>query len=278
MILLILVAAGFSLGALLGTSLNRFLTALPSYQERLTVHLEDLVTRMKELGLQLPEGKLQNTIDPAIAMRLAGNLVTALSNVMANMFFILLTVVFILLEAADFPKKLNAVLKKPESSLSAIEKFSRSANRYVMIKTLISLMTGLTFFLWLLFLGVDYPVLWGILAFLLNYVPNIGSIIAAVPAVLLALIQLGVNTAILTAAGFLAISNLLGNLVEPKLMGKGLGLSPLVVFVSLVFWGYVLGPMGMILSVPLTSLVKIAMESNEETRRFARMLGSFVEA
>ena len=124
---------------------------------------------------------------------------------------------------------------------------------------------------------MDYPVLWGTLAFLLNYVPNIGSILAAVPAALLAFVQLGVGSALLTVLGFLVVNNVLGNLVEPKLMGKGLGLSALVVFLSLVFWGWVLVPLGMILSVPLTSLVKIALESNEETRGLAIVLGSSIK-
>jgi len=210
-------------------------------------------------------------------MRLAGTLLSGLSSVLTNAFLILLTVVFILLEAADLPKKLQAALRNPEKSLATIEKFSRSANRYVVIKTLISAITGFAISLWLLILGVDYPVLWGTLAFLLNYVPNIGSIIAAIPPALLALVQFGVGSALLTALGFLVVNNVLGNLIEPKLMGKGLGLSTLVVFISLVFWGWVLGPIGMILSVPLTSLVKIALENHEDTRGLAIMLGSDTE-
>ena len=166
------------------------------------------------------------------------------------------------------------MLKNPERSLSTIEKFSQDAKRYLVIKTLISTVTGLVVWLWLLILGVDYPVLWGTLAFLLNYVPNIGSIIAALPAVLLALVQLGVGTALLTILGFVVVNVVLGNLIEPKLMGRRLSLSALVVFLSLVFWGWVLGPIGMILSVPMTSLAKIALESYEGTRGLAIMLGS----
>jgi predicted PurR-regulated permease PerM len=147
----------------------------------------------------------------------------------------------------------------------------------VVIKTLLSVAVGFAIWLWLVILGVDYPVLWGTLAFLLNYVPNIGSILATIPATLLALVQLGAGSAILTAFGFLVIYNIVGNIVEPKLMGRGLGLSPLVVFVSLVFWGWVLGPVGMVLSVPLTSLVKIGLESSGETRGLAIMLGSDIE-
>ena len=207
-------------------------------------------------------------------MALAGDIFSALSSVLANVFLILLTVVFIRLEAADFPKKLRLVLKNPERSLSAIEKFSQDAKRYLVIKTLTSAATGLVIWLWLLILGVDYPLLWATLSFLLNYVPNIGPIIAALPVALLALVQLGVGSALLTVLGFVVVHIVLGNIIEPKVMGKGLSMSPLVVFLSMVFWGWVLGPIGMILSVPMTSLVKIGLESHKDTRRVAILLGS----
>jgi predicted PurR-regulated permease PerM len=276
-ILITILAVGSLLGVLVGTSLNNFLKSLPNYQERLSNNVAPVMGWLQEKGFDLSKEGIGGTFSPERVMRLAGNLLSALSSVLTNAFLILLTVVFILMEAADFPKKLRMALKKPEESLSTIEKFSRSANRYIVIKTLISVATGLAISLWLLILGVDYFILWGMLAFLLNYVPNIGSIIAAVPATLLALVQLGVGSAFLTVLGFLVVGNILGNFVEPKLMGKGLGLSTLVVFISLVFWGWVLGPVGMVLSVPLTSLVKIALESKEETRGLAIMLGSEVE-
>ena len=126
--------------------------------------------------------------------------------------------------------------------------------------------------LWLI--GVDYPVLWGVLAFMLNFVPNIGSIIAAVPAVLLTIVQLGIGPAFLVAVVYVAVNILIGSILEPRFMGKGLGLSTLVVFVSLIFWGWVLGPVGMLLSVPLTMIFKIALESSPETRWIAVLLGS----
>jgi len=113
-----------------------------------------------------------------------------------------------------------------------------------------------------------------LLAFLLNFVPTLGSIIAAVPAVLLALVQLGVGDAALVAAGYLAVNTVVGNGLEPRMMGRGLNLSALVVFLSLVFWGWVLGPVGMLLSVPLTMTVKIALESSDETKWVGAMLGS----
>ena len=112
------------------------------------------------------------------------------------------------------------------------------------------------------------------LAFLLNYIPTIGSIIAAVPAVLLALVQLGPAEAATTALGFPGINMVFGNIIEPRLMGFGVGISPLVIFVGLVSWGWIFGPVGMLLSVPLTMTLKLALESDERTEWIAILLGS----
>src|SRR4030043_574837 len=274
LILAAILIVGLLFGALIGPSLNDFLSSLPDYQERLSTHIAASISWLREKGVNIPAEEVSGAFHPGWVMNLAGGIFSALSSVLTNAFLILLAVVFILLEAADLPKKLRMVLKNPERSLSTIEKFSQSAKRYLVIKTLISATEALVIWVWLLILGVDYPVLWGTLAFLLNYVPNIGSIIAALPAILLALVQLGVGSALLTVLGFSVVNVVIGNILEPKLMGRRLSLSTLVVFLSLVFWGWVLGPIGMILSVPMTSLVKIALESYEETRGLAIMLGS----
>jgi predicted PurR-regulated permease PerM len=278
LILVGILGVGLLFGALIGPSLNDFLTSLPGYQERLSTYIGTVMGWLRGKGVNIPAEEVSGLFHLGWVMSLAGDILSTLSSLLTNGFLILLTVVFILLEAAELPKKLRIVLRNPERSLSTIEKFSQDAKRYMVIKTLISTATGLTIWLWLLILGVDYPVLWGTLAFLLNYVPNIGSIIAAVPAVLLALVQLGAGSALLTTLGFVAVNIVLGNLVEPKLMGRGLSLSALVVFLSLVFWGWVLGPIGMILSVPMTSLAKIAFESYEGTRGLAFMLGTGTES
>jgi len=141
------------------------------------------------------------------------------------------------------------------------------------IKTLISLGTGILAGIWLMAMGVSYAILWGMLAFFLNYIPNIGSIIAAIPAVILALIQFGIIKAAVVGVGYLVINTLMGSVIEPRFMGKELGLSTLVVFLSLLFWGWVLGPIGMLLSVPLTMMAKIALDNREETRWIAILLG-----
>jgi len=277
LILVAILFVGVLFGGLIGPPLDHFLRSLPSYQERLSTYVGTLIGWLHEKGINIPADEVPRTFNPGWVMSLAGGIFSTLSGVLTNTFLILLTVVFILLEAADLPKKLRMVLKNPERSLSTIEKFSRNAKRYLVIKTLMSAAVGLVIWLWLLILGVDYPVLWGTLSFLLNYVPTIGAILAALPVALLALVQLGVGSALLTVLGFVVVHVVVGNIIEPKLTGKGLSLSTLVVFLSLVFWGWVLGPVGMILSVPMTSLVKIALESYEETRGLAFMLGSGTE-
>ena len=247
---------------------------LPHYEERLRQQVGELMGWLGGLGVQLPEGALTHLLDPAKAMRVAGQMITGAGGLLANAFLILLTVIFLLLEASQLPAKLHAALDRPENSLEHLSRIATNINRYMAIKAVTSLSTGVCITLWLWYLGVDYPVLWGTVAFLLNFVPNIGSIIAAIPAVLLALVQLGIGTALWTAAGYLVVNILIGSVLEPKVMGRGLGLSTLVVFVSLVFWGWVLGPVGMFLSVPLTMTLKIALDSSPQTRPAAILLGS----
>ena len=203
---------------------------------------------------------------------------TSLAGVLSNAFLILITVIFMLLEAATFPAKIRAMPGDSSQSLDNLDKIVATINQYMAIKTLTSLLTGVLIAAWLTFFGVDFALLWGLLAFLLNYVPNIGSILAAVPAVLLAFIQLGAGGAAWVGLGFVLVNTLIGYAIEPRFMGKGLGLSTLVVFVSLVFWGWALGPVGMLLSVPLTMTAKITLESNEETRWIAILLGTESDA
>jgi predicted PurR-regulated permease PerM len=126
----------------------------------------------------------------------------------------------------------------------------------------------------LIIIGVDYPLLWALIAGLMNYIPNIGSIIATIPTVLFALVQLGLGGALWTLGLSMLIHNILGNFIEPRIMGKGLGLSTLVVLLSLLFWGFILGMVGMFLSVPLTMAIKIILEHNEKTKWLAILLGT----
>ncbi len=260
-------------GAIVGSSISAFRADLPEYQIRLTELTSQLFIKLQSMGLSVDIQQLREGFNPSKALSMAGNTLAQLGNMMTNAFLILLTVIFILAEEVGFTEKLKA-MGNTEKTLQAIDSFSHGVNQYMAIKTMMSLLTGLLVLVWLWILGVDYFVLWGLLAFLLNFVPTLGSIIAAIPAVLLALVQLGVGDAVLVGLGFLAVNFGVGNVLEPRIMGKGLNLSTLVVFLSLVFWGWVLGPIGMLLSIPLTMTVKIATESFEDTRWIGVILGS----
>jgi len=258
---------------LIGTSVDDFSQNLPEYHAQLKEKMSFIFAVTEKAGLDISTDRIAEVFNPSVAMKLVTKMLSGLGGVLTNGFLILLTVIFILLEASGMPVKIRAVLDDPDSSFSYFETFIRNIQQYMGIKTWISLGTGVIITIWLAILGVDFPFLWGLLAFLLNYITNIGSILAAVPAVMLAFIQLGGLSALLAAAGYVVVNVVMGSIVEPKVMGRGLGLSALVVFLSLVFWGWVFGPVGMLLSVPLTMTLKIAFDSSEETRWLAVILG-----
>jgi predicted PurR-regulated permease PerM len=272
LVILAVFVAGLLFAGLVGTSVRDFSENLPLYETRFRQQADALIAWLARNHINISGQTLTDIFDPGAAMKLVAALFNALTNVLANGFLVLMTVIFMLLEASGMPGKLRAILGAPES-LSGFDHFVHNVQHYMAIKTIISLITGVLVTLLLIILGVDYPLLWGVLAFLLNYVPNIGSILAAGPAVLLAAVQLGLLRALLVGCGFLVINVIMGNIIEPRFMGRGLGLSPLVVFLSLLFWGWLLGPVGMLLSVPLTMTAKIALDSREDTRWVSVLLG-----
>lgn len=260
-------------GVVVGASINEFTQDLPIYQERLKAQTAGITDWLQSLGVDVSQEITKDYFNPGAALTAIAGALAGLGGVLTNTFLIILTVIFILLEAADFPEKIQAAFGRRAESYGYFRTFTGSVRHYMALKTIISLATGALIAAWLAILGVDYPLLWGLVAFLFNYVPNIGSIIAAIPAVLLAFIQLGVGSAGLAALGYLVVNSVIGNMIEPRVMGRGLGLSTLVVFISLVFWGWALGPVGMFLSVPLTMTLKIALENADETRPIAILLG-----
>jgi predicted PurR-regulated permease PerM len=261
------------IGAVVGASLNSFYAELPVYQARLQEHVSIFQVFLATKGIRGMDKILLGYVNPGAVMSLTARMLAELGLALSNIILILLTVAFILFEASSFPVKLRAVLGHSQRTFPQFTRFVGDIERYVVIKTLISLATGILVGIWLFILGVDFPVLWGFLAFLLNYVPNVGSTVAAIPAVLLALIQLGMGHAALAAAGYMAVNFMLDNVIGARLMGRRLGLSTLVVFLSLIVWGSLLGPIGMVLCIPLTMTLKFACESSEDTRWIAMLLG-----
>ena len=274
LIILMILLAGFLIAVMVGSSLTDFSNNIPVYQQGLQGKIDNFLGFFEERGLKIVDETFMEFIDPGAAMRLTSRLLTGLGNLLGDTFLVLLVVVFMLLEAATFGNKMDQVMDKGPQKLDRTNVFLDNIKRYMTIKTWTSLGTGTLATIWVGAWGVDYAILWGLLTFLFNYIPNIGSIMAAVPPVLLALIQFGPWTAVAIAIGYLVVNTSIGSILEPRLMGQGLGLSTLIVFLSLLFWGWVLGPVGMILSVPLTMSMKIALESYEETQWISTLLGS----
>ena len=262
------------LGVYVASSVDEFSKQLPSYQHNLKQQTATMVQWLEAHGMQ--EAVKLDTIkefDASKVMKFVGGLITSLGTVFADMFLIQLTVIFLLFEGYVLPRKIQLAFGDSSFNHHSLE-IINSINQYLAIKAVTSLVTGLLITLWLSILGVDFPVLWGVIAFMLNFVPTIGSIIAAIPTMLLTLVQLGVDSTLFVALGYLLVNMIVGNVWEPRIMGRGLGLSTLVVFLSLTFWGWVFGSVGMLLSVPFTMIAKIILEQNPDTHWIAIFLGS----
>jgi AI-2 transport protein TqsA len=267
---LVVIAALAGPGIVVRQTAAQFVAAIPRYQERLFQMAAYIEERLAALGVEA--GGVVAALDPNLLTDAVAFTVSGVVGMLSNLFVVLLTMAFILLEAASFERKLRVARAVPDGRYDYLSGVPGEVLRYVWVKTLISLATGILAGLWVGLLGLDFAILWGFLAFLLNYIPNFGSILAAIPPILLAAIQLGPGWALAVAAGYIVVNLVMGNIVEPQVMGRRMGLSPLVVLVSLFFWGWVWGPVGMLLSVPLTTVVKIVLENTAQTRWLAVLL------
>lgn len=263
-----------ALAMLVGSSIAELQERMPEYQELMQTHYESISGLLAQYGVAADlDSQLASLFDADRTLDLAANVFAGVGGMVANGVLMFILALFLLLEAASLPAKLTSAFGERYVHMERYQQLFENINSYLVMKTWVSLLTGLLAGLLCAAVGVDFPVLWGVLAFVLNYIPNIGSILAAAPPMLLALLRLGGGSALAVIVGYAVINSVLGNIVEPRVFGNGLGLSPFVVLLSLVFWGWVLGPLGMLLSVPLTMAVKMAMEPDPETRWIAVLLG-----
>ncbi|EAR10165.1 AI-2E family transporter [Reinekea blandensis] len=269
-VVVLLIGFFYALGRVLGNSTEQFLDRLPDYQHQLELWLVQLKDKVPWLIEDIEQriAEFQPT-DSAIAI--VGRLFSGVGSVLTAIVLIVFTLIFTLLESRNASEKLRIAFGD-DKTIGYIKRFSKMVQRYLLVKSLISLATGILVAILLIFLGVDYPILWGTFAFLMNFIPNVGSLLAAIPPMILAGLQLGLPGFLITTGGFVAINMIIGNLIEPRLMGKTLDISPLIVFLSLVIWGWILGPIGMLLSIPLTVVIKIALEVYPGTRWIAELI------
>ncbi len=270
-IVLLLLLVITSLAILVGNSVQDFTQNVPFYEVKLKSDLSALLETVNGWGLHIPKEDILNLFQTDSLMRYIATTLKSFGSLVTNSFMIIITVIFMLLEISQFRFKFN---QTNSNSLKQLTEISDNIKHYILLKALTSAATGIIITIILEITGIHYAILWGLLAFILNFIPNIGSIIAAVPAVLMAIIQYDFTTATMIIIAYLVVNILIGSIIEPKILGKGLGLSTLIVFLSLIFWGWLLGPIGMILSVPLTIMIKIALDTKEDTKWIATLLGT----
>lgn len=257
----------------LAASVNEFMAMLPKYNKELTRKLLVLQDSLPFMHLHMSPERMIQRMDSDKMMTFITALMTQLSGAMASIVLLVMTVVFMLFEVRHVPYKMRFALANPQIHIAGLHRALKGVSHYLALKTLISLWTGLIVWLGLVLLDVQFALMWGVLAFLLNYIPNIGSVISAIPPMIQALLFNGWYECLLVGALFLVVHMVLGNMVEPRIMGHRLGMSTLVVFLSLLVWGWLLGPVGMLLSVPLTSVCKIWMETTHGGSKLAILLG-----
>lgn len=291
-----------SMAALITSSLAALDNSLPIYQQRAQAKADELLDTLALWGVDisgfeqfqdgsseplpplLPKRDLDTPtssspppgglISLKSFMGVVGSTLWRVTTFLAKGLLVMLMMVFILSEAAGFPKRLEIALGWTPRAMERMKVAQSEVQRYLVYKTLISLATGFLVGFWVWILGINFPLLWGLLAFAFNYIPSLGSIIAAVPVIILAWIDHDTGTAALVGLGYLAVNITLGNFLEPHLMGRRLGISTLVVFLSLVFWGWLWGPIGMLLSVPLTMILRIALENTQDLRWLAQLIAA----
>ena len=269
-----LLGIGAVFGGLLSSSINEFTRMLPSYQSRFAAAASGVLAHLSAFGIDFGTSPEEaNPFDPETAMGIAGKLAGSLGSLVNNAFLIFLTIFFILLEATSIPRKIREAFGDSPLFDGQVAEIATAVRRYLVIKTVASTVAGLVIYAGLTALGIKFAPLWGLVVFLLHFVPAVGAIIAAIPTVALALVDNGPESAIAVAVLYLSIHVLIGSVIEPHVMGHNVGLSPLVVVTSLVFWGFVLGPVGMVLAVPLTVILRISLDSQPQTQWLAVLLG-----
>jgi len=273
---LILIFLGFAF--LMGGTLSFILSNVSKYESSVSNSTDSIIRFFNNKGFNIPKDQVSKLVQPEKIVEFTTSAVKELFKMLGNALLIFLIILFILMEFGSFSLKAKAITSGSYKSIAYFTTILQNIRHYLGIKTLVCLSNGILIYTALLIIGVDYPLLWALIAGLMNYIPNIGSVIATIPAFLFALVQLGMGGALWTLGSFVIIHNVIGYFFEPRIMGKGLGLSTLVVLLSLLFWGFILGLVGMFLAVPFTLTIKIILEQNEETRWLAILLGTPTDA
>jgi AI-2 transport protein TqsA len=250
-----------------------FRAVAPAYLARVHELEAAALIKLQSWGYEVSAVPYREIINPEMLFSLATGAALRITEIVGVTLLVVLYLVFMLLESAGLSEKLHRAFGDRVGDLSRMTRVVADVQQYLTLKTLVSLATGVLIGASAAMLGIDFALFWGFLAFALNYVPSIGSFLAAIPAVFVALLQLGVASAAALAGIFLVVNLSIGSILDPIIVGRRLGLSTLVVLFSLIFWGWTWGIIGMFVALPLTAAAKIVMESSIGFRPMAVLLG-----
>lgn len=274
-VVLSVLTLGLLLIAFLGLSIGQLTAILPAYRSLLDTQVSALTQWLSARGIEGADILRLDLINPGRIIQLVIAFIRGLLGTLSNIGLTLFIFIYMLVGASSFSDKLNRGLGRNSPMLDRIQSFSRSISVYLFIKTGLGAMTAIGQTLLLGILGVDFAVLWGVLSFLFNFIPNIGYIISLIPPLVLALLEFGLGKAIVVFVGYAAINNFFDVVIAPRYLGKGLDLSILVTFLAVIFWTWVLGPIGAFLALPLTVMLKkLVLEPYADTRLLATLIGA----
>lgn len=256
---------------LFASSLLQLSGRMPSYENQLQGILNSISTYLPASGVSF-ESILQDIA--AFAFRVSGSIVTGALNAGSTIVLIFITTTFLLLDAAGAPKKVEKEVEGQPVHLSRFAELSGTVVNYMLLRTETNLVGGVGVVILLFIGGIDFAILWGLLFFLFGYIPYLGFYLAAIPPMLLGLFEYGLIGAVGVLVAITIVNALVENVIFPSLAGKGLKLSPTIVFLSLFYWSYVLGTAGALIAVPLTMVVKLVLESSRDTRLMAKLMES----
>ena len=262
-------------GSVIFDAIKEFSARLPELQAKFNDVLQGISTRLVRFGVEFDVQGLG--VDPNEVAAQISTLLRKTGSIVSTGFFIFIMVSFMVFESSMMDEKIRYFSQRSHATHTFVKKFASNLKKYLLIKTIASACTGALIGLGLWVLGVPYAALWGILAFVLNFIPTIGSIVAVFPTLFVTLSTMDISYSVWTIAIYLAVNVAIGNIIEPRFLGQGLGLSTISVLAGLLLWGFVLGIGGLFLAVPLTMSIQIALASNDKTKSIATLLGNKVE-
>jgi predicted PurR-regulated permease PerM len=266
----------FGLIGLVGQTLSRNIQSLLGSYKQYEKNLSVIAYQLNQIAGRDVVSYLENFFGDLNFGKIFGELLNSLSSLLGSSFLIIIYVVFIFTEESFFQPKLRAICRTEEQYTKMrdlIDRIGNSMTHYIGLKSLMSVITGVLSYLILLFIGINSPAFWAFLIFILNFIPNIGSLIATVFPAIFSLLQFGSIwpfVLILVLVGTVQV--LVGNFLEPRVMGQALNISPLVTILALSFWGVLWGITGMLLSVPITVMLVIIFTQFNPTKPFAILL------